>query len=53
VAVLTSQLERESDEFAGRRERMEGLVAELRERTAQVATAAAKARSNATAGAGS
>jgi len=37
VAVLTSQLERESDEFAGRRERMEGLVAELRERTAQVA----------------
>ena len=48
MAVLTSQLERESDEFAGRRERMEGLVAELRERTA-----AAKARSNATAGAGS
>ena len=37
MAVLTSQLERESDEFAGRRERMEGLVAELRERTAQVA----------------
>jgi acetyl-CoA carboxylase carboxyltransferase component len=37
VAVLTSQLVRESDEFAGRRERMEGLVSELRERTTQVA----------------
>jgi acetyl-CoA carboxylase carboxyltransferase component len=37
VAVLTSQTERGSDEFARRRERLEQLVAELRERTAQVA----------------
>jgi acetyl-CoA carboxylase carboxyltransferase component len=37
MAVLTSQVERESEEFARRRERMEGLVAELSERTAQVA----------------
>ncbi|MDX6492793.1 MAG: 3-methylcrotonyl-CoA carboxylase beta subunit [Gaiellaceae bacterium] len=37
MAVLSSQLERESDEFARRRERMEELVAQLRERTAQVA----------------
>src|SRR6266550_2295478 len=37
MAVLSSQLERESDEFARRRERMEELVAELRERTTQVA----------------
>jgi acetyl-CoA carboxylase carboxyltransferase component len=37
VAVLTSQIERESDDFARRRSRMETLVAELRERTAQVA----------------
>src|ERR687888_1746566 len=37
MAVLSSQVERESDEFARRRELMEGLVAELRERTAQVA----------------
>jgi acetyl-CoA carboxylase carboxyltransferase component len=37
VAVLTSQLDREAEEFARRRERMEELVAELRERTAQVA----------------
>jgi acetyl-CoA carboxylase carboxyltransferase component len=36
VAVLTSQVER-SEEFARRRERMESLVAELRERTALVA----------------
>jgi acetyl-CoA carboxylase carboxyltransferase component len=36
VAVLTSQVER-SDEFARRHERMAGLVAELRERTAEVA----------------
>jgi acetyl-CoA carboxylase carboxyltransferase component len=36
MAVLTSHVER-SDEFARRRERMEGLVAELRERTALVA----------------
>jgi acetyl-CoA carboxylase carboxyltransferase component len=37
MAVLTSQVERESEEFARRRERMEGLVIELRERTAQIA----------------
>jgi acetyl-CoA carboxylase carboxyltransferase component len=37
VAVLSSQLDRGSEEFARRRERMEGLVAELRERTAAVA----------------
>ena len=37
MAVLTTQMERESDEFARRRERMEQLVVELRERTAQVA----------------
>ena len=36
VAVLTSQVER-SEEFERRRERMTGLVAELRERTEQVA----------------
>ncbi len=36
MAVLTSQVER-SDEFSRRRERMSGLVAELRERTTQVA----------------
>jgi acetyl-CoA carboxylase carboxyltransferase component len=37
MAVLTSQLDREAAEFARRRERMEQLVAEVRERTAQVA----------------
>jgi acetyl-CoA carboxylase carboxyltransferase component len=37
MAVLASHIERGSDEYARRRERMEGLVAELRERTAQVA----------------
>jgi acetyl-CoA carboxylase carboxyltransferase component len=37
VAVLTSQLDREAEEFARRRERMEKLVAELRGRTAEVA----------------
>jgi acetyl-CoA carboxylase carboxyltransferase component len=37
VAVLTSQLDRDAEEFARRRGRMEELVAELRERTAQVA----------------
>ena len=37
MAVLTSQLDREAEEFALRRERMEELVAELRERTAEVA----------------
>ncbi len=35
--LLTSQVERESDLFARRRDRMAGLVAELRERTTQVA----------------
>ena len=35
--LLTSQVERESDLFARRRDRMTGLVGELRERTAQVA----------------
>ena len=37
MAVLTSQLDRDAGEFALRRERMTELVAELRERTAQVA----------------
>jgi acetyl-CoA carboxylase carboxyltransferase component len=37
MAVLASHIERASDEYARRRERMEQLVAELRERTAQVA----------------
>jgi 3-methylcrotonyl-CoA carboxylase beta subunit len=37
VAVLTSQLDHDAEEFARRRERMEELVAELSERTAQVA----------------
>jgi acetyl-CoA carboxylase carboxyltransferase component len=37
VAVLTSQLDRDAEEFARRRERMEELVAEVRERTAEVA----------------
>src|SRR4029450_162074 len=37
VAVLTSRIERDPDVFARRRERMEQLVGELRERTAQVA----------------
>src|SRR5829696_1034903 len=36
VALLTSQVERESESFAQRRDRMEALVAELRERTDQV-----------------
>src|SRR5918999_2115710 len=40
MAVLTSQVERESEEFARGRERMESLVAELRERTARVARGA-------------
>ena len=38
MAVLTSQLDRDAGEFALRRERMAELVAELRERTALVAT---------------
>jgi acetyl-CoA carboxylase carboxyltransferase component len=37
VTVLETQVERDSDVFAARRARMESLVAELRERTAQVA----------------
>jgi acetyl-CoA carboxylase carboxyltransferase component len=37
VTVLATQAERDSDLFATRRERMDALVAELRERTAQVA----------------
>jgi acetyl-CoA carboxylase carboxyltransferase component len=37
VAVLTSQLDRGAEEFARRQERMEELVAELRERSAEVA----------------
>jgi acetyl-CoA carboxylase carboxyltransferase component len=37
VAVLTSQLDRGAEEFTRRRERMEALLAEVRERTAQVA----------------
>jgi acetyl-CoA carboxylase carboxyltransferase component len=37
VAVLTSQLDRDAEEFTHRRERMAELVAELRKRTAQVA----------------
>src|SRR5215471_18663809 len=37
MAVLTSQLDREAEEFARRRERMDELVAEVRERTAQIA----------------
>jgi acetyl-CoA carboxylase carboxyltransferase component len=37
MAVLTSQLDRDAAEFARRHERMEELVAEVRERSAQVA----------------
>jgi acetyl-CoA carboxylase carboxyltransferase component len=37
MAVLTTQVDRESEPFRARRERMEALVAELRERTALVA----------------
>src|SRR5437667_2185230 len=37
MAVLTSQVERESDAYAKRAAQMEALVSELRERTAQVA----------------
>src|SRR4051795_9322359 len=37
MAVLTSQLDRDAEEFARRRERMEALVAELRERSTEVA----------------
>ena len=37
MALLMSHVDRSADEFARRHERMEALVAELRERTAQVA----------------
>ncbi len=37
MGLLATQVERDSDVFAARRERMESLVAELRERTAEVA----------------
>ena len=37
MSVLSSHVERESDVFAARNEHMSALVAELRERTAQVA----------------
>src|SRR5689334_5196448 len=37
MAVLTSQLDREAEEFARRHERMEELVAQLRERSGQIA----------------
>ena len=37
MAVLTSQVDRASDAYARRRERMEALVGELHERTAEVA----------------
>jgi acetyl-CoA carboxylase carboxyltransferase component len=37
MSVLTSQVERESEVFSQRRERMEALVAEVRERTALIA----------------
>jgi acetyl-CoA carboxylase carboxyltransferase component len=37
MAVLTSQLDRDAEEFARRGERMTELVAELRERSAQIA----------------
>src|SRR6266480_947251 len=36
MRVRTSQLDRDAEEFARRRERMEELVTELRERTAQM-----------------
>jgi acetyl-CoA carboxylase carboxyltransferase component len=38
MAVLSTQTQHDSDGFRARRERMEGLVAELRERTALVAS---------------
>src|SRR6185295_7898314 len=37
MTLLTTRVERAGNEFAARRDRMEALVAELRERTAQVA----------------
>ncbi len=38
MAVLDSRADRAADEYAANRGRMEALVSELRERTAQVAT---------------
>jgi 3-methylcrotonyl-CoA carboxylase beta subunit len=38
VAVLDSRADRAAEEYAANRGRMEALVSELRERTAQVAT---------------
>ena len=38
MAVLTSQLDRDAEEFARRRGQMEELVAELSERSAQIAS---------------
>jgi acetyl-CoA carboxylase carboxyltransferase component len=43
VGVLDSQLDQSSDEFARRRERMEALVSELRERTVGVAAGGGEA----------
>ncbi len=43
MTVLSSTLDRAGEEFARRRERMEALVAELRERTAQVAAGGGEA----------
>jgi acetyl-CoA carboxylase carboxyltransferase component len=42
VTVLTSQLDRDAEEFARRHERMEELVGELRERSAQAARGGGK-----------
>ena len=53
MAVLTSQVELGTEEFSRRRVRMAALVAELRDRTAQVAPAAASRRSRGIAPAGS
>jgi acetyl-CoA carboxylase carboxyltransferase component len=38
VAILETRVDRDAPEFSANRERMEGLVSELRERTAEVAT---------------
>jgi acetyl-CoA carboxylase carboxyltransferase component len=38
VAILETRVDRDAPEFSANRERMEGLVTELRERTAEVAT---------------
>ena len=52
VALLTSQVERD-ETFARRAERMEALVAELRERTSQVASGGGEKSVDATAPVGS